>query len=144
MKNPFGIKERKCKKSDYPFYRNLIRLTIKQHIESYRPFTYEKVHERFIGTYPEIKVLMKGKRRIGIYQIRPHGKKLEIVRIFLMPSYQRKKIGIWYMKQFETLGYKTLILEVWDNNPARFFYKKLGYKTTGKKNHKISMEKKIS
>jgi ribosomal protein S18 acetylase RimI-like enzyme len=88
-------------------------------------------------------MLVKGKKRIGFYQLTPNGKTLEITRIFLTPSYQGKGIGTWYMRYFETLGYNHLFLEVWDNNPACLFYKKLGYKKIKNKNHKILMEKRL-
>jgi len=143
MKNPFGLKERTCKKSDFTFFRNLISRTLRKYVEEYAEFDFSHVRNSFKKTFSEVKILMKGNKRIGLYQIRPKGKKLEIVRIFLTPSYQKKKIGLWYMKHFETLGYKTLELEVWGNNPARFFYKKLGYKKVKQKNHKILMQKKL-
>lgn len=142
MKNPFGIKERPCRESDFKFFANLIEKTLRKYVEVYFPFNREHIKEGFYKGFKEVVVLMKGKRRVGIYQLKKHGKNtLEITRIFFIPSYHRKGIGTWYMKHFETLGYKKLILQVWDNNPARFLYKKLGYKTVKKKNHKIHMEK---
>jgi GNAT superfamily N-acetyltransferase len=142
MTNPFGITKRHCKVSDFKFFANLIEKTLRKYIEAYFPFDKNHVKQGFYEGFKKIIILMKGKRRIGLYQITEHNSNtLEITRIFLIPSYQKKGIGTWHMKHFETLGYNKIILEVWDNNPAQFLYKKLGYKTVKKKNHKIHMEK---
>lgn len=142
MKNPFGITERSCKKSDFEFFSNLIEKTLRKYVEAYLPFNKEHVKQGFYKGFEKIIILMKGKRRIGLYQLEEHDKNtLEITRIFLMPVYHGKGIGTWYMRYFETLGYKKIILEVWDNNPARYLYKKLDYKVVKRKKHKIHMEK---
>ncbi len=143
MKNPFGIRERKCRKSDYLFFRKIIKDTLYDYVTEYFPFDFEHVKNSFDKTYKEVTILMKGKKRIGLYQLTPHGKKLEITRIFLIPSYQGKGIGKWYFSYFEILGYKEIFLECWDNNPAIGFYKLLGYKKVKTEKHKVFMKKAI-
>ena len=86
---------------------------------------------------------MKGKRRIGFYQITPKKDCLDIRRIFLSPAYQGKGIGKKFMDYFETLDYNRLRLQVWENNPAQHFYKKLGYIIINKKEHRLEMEKRL-
>jgi ribosomal protein S18 acetylase RimI-like enzyme len=138
------ITERPCRESDFRFFAGLVEKTLKKYVEVYFPFDRSHVKKGFYKGLKKIVVLMKGKRRIGIYQVEKKGKgTLEIVRIFLMPAYQGKGIGTHYMKRFEALGCKKIILEVWDNNPACLFYRKLGYKTVKKKGHKVHMEKVI-
>ena len=139
MKSP--IAERKCKPSDYIFFRNLIKKTLSPYVTQYAPFSFKHVQDSFKKTMEDVRILMKGKKRIGLYQLTARGKELEITRIFIIPSYQRKGIGLSYMKYFERLGFSHLTLQVWDNNPARLFYKKLGYKEEKTKNHKIFMRK---
>ena len=84
---------------------------------------------------------MKGSRRIGYYQLTEKNDCLEITKIFLSRTYQKRGIGRYLMESFEMLGYRDLILQVWENNPAYHFYKQLGYRKIKKKNHKIHMEK---
>lgn len=143
--NPFNIKERKCKKSDYRFYRDLIVKTMKSLVEQYEEFNMEHVKDGFTKSSHEMRILKQGWRRIGFYQLRSHGTTLEITRIYLVPRMHGKGIGSWLMQHFETLaqekGYKKIILEVWDNDPALNLYKKLGYKVKKKVKHKIHMEK---
>ena len=143
MKPPFGIKERKCKKSDYRFVRGLIRKTLYPYVTQYYPFDMGHVRESFNERMSEIRILMKGKRRIGFYQLSPRGKRLEVTRIYLTPRYQGKGIGTFYMRYFETLGFDVLFLVVLDNNPARLLYKKLGYKVVAEKKHRFRMEKRL-
>jgi len=141
---PFTITERPCRESDFRFFAGLVEKTLKRYVEVYFPFDRSHVKKGFYKGLKKIVVLTEGKRRIGIYQLTRKGKNtLEITRIYLIPSCQRKGIGTHYMKRFENLGCRKIILEVWDNNPARFFYRKLGYRTVKKKNHKLHMEKVI-
>lgn len=139
--NPFKITERKFRDSDYAFFRDVIKKTMYDIISKYKTFNSKHFKESFEKTKKEMRLLVKGKSRVGFYLLRPEGKKLDITRIYITPRYQGKGIGTYYMKHFETLGYKRLTLEVWDNNPAKHLYRKLGYKTVKKHNHKIVMEK---
>ena len=141
MKNPFGITEKKCKKSDYGFFRDMIKNSLGNYVSQYFKFDFKHVRTSFQTTYKDVIILSKGKRRIGFYQIIPKNYELEVTRIFLSNSYRGKGIGKWYMQYFETLGFRRIFLEVWDNNPVKTFYIKLGYKQIGKKDHKVTMEK---
>ena len=143
MKNPFGITERKCMKKDYRFFRDLIVETMKPLVIPYFDFDYSRVRLGFVAGLKSTKILMKGKKRIGFYQITPKGKVLDITRIYLTKGHRKKGIGTFIMQYFETLGYEKIILEVWDNNSSKQIYKNLGYKIVKKRNHKICMEKKI-
>lgn len=140
--NPFGITERKYRKSDYQFVIGLIEKTIRKYLEKYYTWDAERIRKSVTGEHEKhTTILMMGNKRIGFYEARPEGKTLDITRIFLIPACQGKGIGTWYLKHFETLGYKKIELRVWANNPARFLYRKLGFKTVKKKDHKFHMEK---
>ena len=141
MNDSFDFTIRNCTKKDYVFFRNLIKNSLYEYVSVYYTFDISILRKRFYDDYKNIKILMKGKRRIGLYQLKEEGTTLHVIKIFLTPAYQGKGIGTYYLKKFETLGYKKIILDVWDNNPARFLYKKLGYKKITIKNHKIRMEK---
>ena len=139
----FDSTERKARQSDYRFFRDLVKNSLFHYIIQYGPFNFRYLRESFRRTKEDIRILMRGKRRIGLYQLTPKGASLEITRIFLAPSYRGKGIGTWYLRHFENLGYSRLTLQVWENNPARHIYKNLGYKTIAIKDHKLHMEKLI-
>ncbi|MBW2966878.1 GNAT family N-acetyltransferase [Candidatus Woesearchaeota archaeon] len=147
MENPFGITERKARAGDEDFFCSLVEETLKDIISAHTEFKPEVVRERF-HTSPDLMIMMKGKRRIGMYQLGFTDDSLGVHRFFLSPAYQRRGIGTWYMQHFEDMarsqGLDRMSLEVWDNNPARFLYKKLGYKRVGvSRPHKWKMEKKL-
>lgn len=144
MKNPFGIQTRTYNKKDYNFVYINRKKTLLPYIKEYEPINKKDFDKDFTKRYKEIIILMKGKRRIGFYHIVPDTfvkNALYLVMIFVAPAYQKKKIGYFLMKYFETLGYKKIRLRVWDNNPAIKFYTKLGYKVISKKNHRILIQK---
>ncbi len=143
-----GIITRKCKKSDHSFVFNLVKKTLWPYISKYIKPKKDKFDQGFFDDsrglgYKHIIILMKGKRRIGFYQITPKKDCLYIRRIFLSLAYQGKGIGKKFMHYFENLGYSKLRLQVWENNPARIFYGKLGYVIINKEEHRLEMEKKL-
>jgi ribosomal protein S18 acetylase RimI-like enzyme len=135
------LRKRKCRKSDYDFVYRIARETLFPIIHKYVEPDKEKFDNSFLREYKSFVILMMGKRRIGFYQLQREGNVIHIVKIFLSPAYHGRGIGRELMGYFETLGARKLVLQVWDNNPAYKFYKKLGYKRVLKKNHKIFMEK---
>lgn len=143
MKFPSDIKTRKCRKSDYGFVYKVTKQTLVPILAKYVKQSKKVFDEGFDKNYKYMMIILKGKRKIGFYQLKRHKSHLEIIKIFFSPAYHGKGYGKMFMNYFETLGYKKIKLEVWENNPAVKFYKKLGYRKIGKKNHKIFMEKKI-
>lgn len=101
----------------------------------------EMFDERFVKDYKERMILICNKKRIGFYQLTPEEDCLNVTGIFLIPEYWGKGIGKYMMQYFEGLGFKSIRLQVWENNPAHNFYKKIGYSDISKKNHKYQMEK---
>ena len=146
MKNPFGIQTRTYNKKDYNFVYTNRKKTLFPYIEEYEPIDKKDFDKDFTKRYTEIIILMKGKRRIGFYHIIPDSfvkNALYLVMIFVSPAYQKKKIGHFLMKYFETLGYKEIRMQVWGNNTAIEFYKKLGYQVISKKEHRYLIQKKL-
>ena len=146
MKNPFGFTIRKCKKSDYEFCYGLIEKGLFPYFEKYGGLDKSKFKNNFNSKYSRMKIIEKGKRRIGFYEIsKDENCKhcLYIDKMFISPSYQKKGIGKFLMNYFETLDSKKIRLTVLENNPAKVFYTKLGYKLISKKNHRLLKEKKI-
>jgi ribosomal protein S18 acetylase RimI-like enzyme len=144
MKNPFGFGERKCTKQDYSFCYNLTKKTLFPFIAKFVKPDKKRFDNDFHKVYRQIMILVKGKQRIGFYHITKDDHErntLYVVRIFLLPSYQRRGIGRFLMGYFETLGHRKIKLQVWENNPAFKFYKKIGYRVKQKKDHRYLMEK---
>lgn len=141
--NNYKITTRQCKKTDYDFIFGIVKKTIFPFVAKYYAPSKEMFDERFYKDYKEKIILCSGKREIGYYQLTPSKNILNITGIFLLPQYQGKGIGKYFMEYFETLGFNGINLQVWENNPAYKFYKKLGYKVVAKKKHKYFMEKKL-
>ena len=136
--------ERKCKKEDYKFFYKIIKETLIPYISKYFPPNPKIIREGFKRDYKKIVVFMKGKRKIGFYQITPSKNSIDITKIFLSKNYQGKGIGLKLMKKFEKLPCKKITLQVWENNlPAKKFYENLGYAFVKKEKHKIHMEKRL-
>ena len=144
MKNPFGISIRKCKKSDYAFVHDLSRKTVFPYMAMTTKINKALFDKDFYGNYKNTKILTKGKRRIGFYCIKFHKQHLQMKKLYLSQAYQKKGIGTFMMKHFETLGKNLIRLEVWVTNPAKKFYEKLGYNVTGQNGDLYVMEKRIS
>jgi len=146
MKKTFGIRIRPYNKKDYNFVYTNRKKTLFPYIEEYESINKKDFDKYFTKRYKEIIILMKGERRIGFYHIIPDSfvkNALYLVMIFVSPAYREKKIGYFLMKYFETLGYKEIRLQVWDNNPAVKFYKKLGYQVISKRGHRYLIQKKL-
>lgn len=139
----FTINTRKCNKSDYAFVFGLVKESIFPLIRKFFVPDKKMFDERFYSDYKERTILLMGKEKIGFYYIKKKKAVLYINGIFLVKKYRYKGLGSFLMKYFETLGCKKIQLEVWENNPALKFYKKLGYKAVKKNQHKYVMEKRI-
>lgn len=145
--NGFEVFSRGCQLSDRDFLLTLYKNTIFKQVSKYYQPSIDMFDERFYADYKEKKILLRGKRRIGMFQLTERNKRLAITGLFLSKTYQGKGIAKYLMNYFEDLAkknnYSEIELLVWDNNPAKDFYKKLGYKTESKKEHKYLMVKAI-
>jgi ribosomal protein S18 acetylase RimI-like enzyme len=137
------VSTRPCKKSDYAFAFGLVKETIFPLVAVYFSPSKEMFDERFARDYKERIILLHNNKRIGLYQLTPSKDFLDIKGLFLIAQYRKKGIGKVLMRYFESLHPKKLHLEVWDNNPAFVFYKKLGYNVVERKGHKFVMEKNV-
>ncbi len=134
---------RGCKKTDYSFVFGLVKKSLFPFVAKYYQPDKAMFDERFYHDYKERTIILRGKRRIGFYHLVPQVGVLHVKGIFISSAYQRKGIGQFLMRYFETLGFKRILLEVWENNPAYRFYRKWGYCVFKKKNHKYFMEKRL-
>lgn len=145
--NGYKVTCRKCKRSDRDFVLNLLRETIFPYVSEYFEPSIEMFDERFYSDYPEKKILLRGQRRIGMFQLSEGNQRLVITGLFLHPQYQGKGIAKHLMRYFEKIairkGYNKIELLVWDNNPAQHFYEKLGYEKMSHQKHKFLMGRAI-
>ncbi len=137
------LKTRKCIKEDYPFVFKIMKELIFPFVSKYFKPSKEMFDERFNEDYNERTILLGDDTEVGLYQLKIEDDVLVVNGLFIIAKYQKKGIGKVLMDYFETLGYNKIILQVWDNNPAFNFYKKLGYKVVKMEKHKYHMEKKI-
>ena len=146
MKNPFGIVTRKCRKSDHDFVYMLVK-QLKPYVARFAKWDKKYFDDSFSKTYADMIVLMKGARRIGMFQLVHENSYTYIMRIYLSRSYQNKGIGSFLVDYFEKIAEKKakkrIRLHVWQGNPAVKFYRKLGYKVIKKEPGKYLMEKRI-
>ena len=135
---------RQCKISDYSFIYSLTRRCLFKFINKYSKWDKKFFDNKFQKRYKNIVILLVGKRRIGYYEISEKKDFLYINDILLTGSYRNKGIGSYLLRKFkDETKKKKLCLEIWNGNPAINLYKKLGYKTTKIKNHKVLMEMNI-
>jgi ribosomal protein S18 acetylase RimI-like enzyme len=143
----FEISCRTCKISDRTFILNLFKKTIFNYISKYNDLSIKMFDERFYSDYKEKKILLKDSRKIGMFQLSERNNRLAITGLFLSKTYQGKGIAKHLMNYFEEVAkiknYSEIELLVWDNNPAKNFYKKIGYKIDSKKDHKYLMIKSL-
>jgi ribosomal protein S18 acetylase RimI-like enzyme len=135
---------RRCKKEDYGFVYRLNKKLLFPYIPKYARVTKKEFDENFYKKYKEIIILEKNRNKIGFFHISKdiyEKDALYLSSIFISPEYQKKGIGHFLMKYFETLGYSKIKLQVWQKNPAFYFYKKLGYRVISKNKGKYLMEK---
>lgn len=145
--NGFQITARMCKLSDKAFILTLFKESIFTYISAFYTPSIEMFEERFQSDYNEKRILLRGSRRIGMFQLSKRNNRLAITGLFLKKAYQGKGIAKHLMNYFEEIaknhGYTEIELLVWENNPAKEFYKKMGYVIESKKDHKFLMVKRI-
>ncbi|MFH1064208.1 MAG: GNAT family N-acetyltransferase [Candidatus Woesearchaeota archaeon] len=141
-----GIIVRQCRKEDHDFVYRLA-LQIKPYVEKLTRWDRKYFDDDFKRTYKSGAILLRGKRRIGMFQLKHNFTNIYIARIYLSPAYHGQGIGKALMQYFETVAAerhkRKIHLHVWKGNPAIRFYRKLGYRTIEDKNNKILMEKRI-
>ena len=142
-----ALTTRNCRLSDFEFTYQLTKRTLFPHLSGYIKPTKKANREIFLKTYKDNIIIMRNNRRIGYFKLHHEASYTEIDRIYLSPAYQGKGIGKYFMLHFEKLankqGHKKIKLQCWVNNPSCKFYKKMGYKQTKKKGHKVHFEKRI-
>lgn len=133
--------ERPCAWADGEFVNGLVRETIYPLVREFHAPDEAQLADRFARKFAQHVILLDGDKPIGFYLVEQQEEVLHIRRLFLVSSHRGRGIGGHLMRRFETLGPKTLRLEVWENNPAVAFYAHLGYRTVAAKGHKLVMEK---
>ncbi len=133
--------ERSCIWEDEAFVNGLVRETIFPLVREFHAPDEAQLMDRFARKFAQHIILLDSGEPIGFYLVERQEEVLHIRRLFLVSSRWGRGIGAHLMRRFETLGPKTLRLEVWENNPAVAFYAHLGYRTVAAKGHKLVMEK---
>ncbi len=141
-----GLTTRKCRLADHDFVYHLV-LQLKPYVEKFTEWNKKFFDDDFKRTYKSGVILLKGKRRIGMFQLENKLSHIYVTRIYLSPAYQGKGIGSAVMSYVESVAKakrkRRIRLHIWQGNPALKFYGKLGYKVLERKDNKILMEKRL-
>ena len=133
--------ERPCTPEDGEFVNGLVREVLFPLIREFHMPDEAQLRERFTRLYAQHVLILDGGEPIGFYLVERQEDVLHVRRLFLSVGHRGRGLGGRLMRHFETLGAKTLRLEVWENNPALTFYEHLGYCAVAVKGHKRAMEK---
>lgn len=90
---------------------------------------------RFIASWSEFEnlVILSGPGRVGVLRLKPEGDALGLRDLQLLAEYRGQGIGTWAIVQAQAIaasrGFPRLQLRVYEENPARALYARLGFRT---------------
>lgn len=139
-----NIKIKNCRAVDYRFVHDLSKHNMAEYVKKYwgkwdaRRFKANLKKEN-------IKIIYCNKRKIGFFDISRDGSTAYLHNIQIIGSFQGKGVGAKMMNLIEknekTAEVKKIQTQVFKKNPARLFYRKLGYRAVKRNLHSIIMEK---
>jgi ribosomal protein S18 acetylase RimI-like enzyme len=138
------IKIRNYLKTDCSFVHKLARTNMEYYIEKHWG-NWDEIKFKANLKKENLKIVKFNEKIIGYYNIEAHRNILYLHDIQIIKSFQGKGLGKYLMKSIENYtkkkGLKKIKFKVFNENPAKLFYKKLGYKIIGKNNILATMEK---
>lgn len=141
-----NIKIKSCRAVDYRFVYDLSKRNMAEYIKKYWG---KWDAQRFKANLKKnnIKIIYCNKRKIGFFDISRDGSTAYLHNIQIIASFHGQGIGAKMMNLMEkgekTTGVKKIRTQVFKKNPARLFYRKLGYKTVKLNLHSIIIEKNL-
>lgn len=147
MKNIIPIEQlttRNCNARDYKFVCDLSR----ENMEEYtREFWGEWDAKRFRANLKgeNIRIINYNKKRIGFFDVTRENNFAYLHNIQIIKLFQGGGIGAKIMSEIEEMerlgGAKKISAQVFKKNPARYFYRKLGYKIIKRGPYSLTIEK---
>jgi len=140
------INIRNCRKNDYEFIHNLSKKNMENYVkECWGKWDSQKFKANF--KKKNIKIINYNKRKIGFFDITRKDSMAYLNNIQIIDFFQGKGIGKNMMDLIEKgekmAGAKKIRLQVFKKNPARLFYRKLGYTTIERDVHSVIMKKNL-
>lgn len=133
-------------KKDISFLVNIRKKLIWPFVKKYFLPDEKMLRNRFSNKLND-KIILKSKKRIGTISIENKNEIAYLSALLIEEKYQGKGLGKYLIEYVQKVSKKKdcklIELDVWENNPAVNFYKKLGFKKISKKSHKIKFQKEL-
>ena len=120
---------------DFEFLYNVLRTTMREHVERIWHWNDQWQREYFqINFNPdENQIIVLDGKDIGVFGTRRQDDEIYLARIYILPDYQNQGIGTLLLKSLlgqAALEGRAVALRVLKGNPARRLYERLGFETT--------------
>jgi len=135
----------KCQDEDYRFVYNLSKKNMKAYVEEHWGAWNAKV---FRDSFDKNNfwIAKYKKRKIGFYAVANEDNVLYLQSIQIAPSLKGKGLGSFLMKMMEKKAKsnkKKIKLKTFKNNPAKDFFRKMGYEVVDEDKSSLIMEKNL-
>lgn len=139
-----NIRIRNCATANYRFVHRLSKRNMEEYVKKYwGKWDSRKFKANF--KKENIKIINYNKRKIGFFEVTRKGLITYLNNIQIIDFFQGKGIGKNMIALIETgekkAGIKKVQLQVFKKNPAKLFYRKLGYNIVKSSAHSVIMEK---
>lgn len=143
------ISLRQAKKEDYEFLWNLHKATMKSYVEETWGWNEQFQKEYFNNQFEtkNIQLIVVDDSKIGAIEIQDTEKELFIATFKIAPDFQNKGIGSTILNRIINTSdskQKPVKLQVLKVNPAKRFYKRLGFETVDETETHFVMEKSVA
>ena len=147
MKKDISIEKinlRDCLATDLKFVYDLMKLNMEEYVKEcwgeWNPKKFKASLKK-----ENIEIINYNKRRIGFFDVTREGSKSYLHNIQLIPLFQGLGVGAEVMalieKKEKLAGAKKIEAKVFKKNPAKFFYRKLGYKIIKREEYALIISK---
>lgn len=137
---------RSCKLTDLKFVYDLMKLNMEEYVvECWGEWNRDKFKASL--KKENIKIINYGKRMVGFFDVTREGVKSYLHNIQFSPFFQGRGAGTEIMALIERreklAGSKKIEAKVFKKNPARLFYRKLGYRAMKTDKHSLIISKNL-
>lgn len=138
------INLRNCRVADLEFVYDLMKLNMEEYVkELWGEWNQDKFRASL--NKDNIEIINYGKKRIGFSDVTREGSKSYLHNIQLAQIFQGCGVGTEIMalieKKEKLAGAKRIEAKVFKKNPARLFYRRIGYKTIKTEEHSLIISK---
>lgn len=135
---------RSCRATDYQFVADLSRQNMEEYTKEYWGNWDSKKFKTNLKK-ENITIISYGNKKVGFFDITRDKDAAYLHNLQVINNFQGQGIGASIMTNIEIAekeaGISKITAQVFKNNPARFFYRKLGYKVIKRGPHSLTIEK---